>query len=178
MLKLSNVDNSFSFAFMVYRDIQPRQGLIYVVRRFHKEFNHPLGVYANWTKNTTGSHHEYNGIEWYVQDHYSLNTVSNDTKFHEIEKCMKYAYEQSNHKEFHLNFVSGERVVMLETLWETAEQINHRVDEHIKGLHASHTNCGVIMINFAGGGDVKNGPRNCAPHLVQHILERNDGVPY
>ncbi|MBE0639380.1 MAG: hypothetical protein IH598_12755 [Bacteroidales bacterium] len=154
------------------------RGLIYIVRRFHKEFSHSLGVYADWPDNTTGSYHEYNGIGWYVQDHYSLNTVSDNTKYQEVKHNIQLAHEETYNNVFHLNFVSGERVASGETLWETAEYINPMVDDYIKDLGDSYTNCGVIMINFAGGGDVSSGPRNCVPHFLQHILERNDGVPY
>jgi 1-phosphatidylinositol phosphodiesterase len=146
------------------------RGLIYIVRRFHKEFDHPLGVYASWQENTTGSYVEHNGVGWYVQDHYSLHTVSTETKFSEVKHCIALAHEEVHDNVFHINFVSGERVPD-QTLWETASEINPLVDGYIKGV--SHPNCGVIMINMAGGGDVDSGSRNCVPNFVKHIIERN-----
>jgi 1-phosphatidylinositol phosphodiesterase len=149
------------------------RGLIYIVRRFHKEFNHPLGVYASWQDNTTGSYTEHNGIGWYVQDHYSLNTVLSHIKFQQIRDCILHAHAETSDNVFHLNFVSGERVASSQTLWQTANDINPTVDSYIKTLLNTYTNCGIIMTNFAGGGDVNHGPRNCTPNFVKHIIERN-----
>ncbi|MCF8304232.1 MAG: phosphatidylinositol-specific phospholipase C domain-containing protein [Bacteroidales bacterium] len=149
------------------------RGKIYVVRRFHKYFSHPLGVYASWPDNTKGSYHEYNGIGWYVQDHYSLNTVSTQAKFQEIRDCMIHAHKETSNNVYHLNYVSGERVSSGETLWETASELNPLGDHEIKAFLSNIHNCGVIFVNFAGGGDVGSGPRNCIPNFVKHIIERN-----
>jgi 1-phosphatidylinositol phosphodiesterase len=152
------------------------RGKIYIVRRFENKSGHsPFGVYAYWTNNTNGSFHSYNGIGWYVQDRYDLINEDYLEKVKYVKKTIKYAHEEQYNNVFHLNFVSGYDIC---TLWTTAEEINPAVDTYIKGVDKDWTNCGVIMINFAGGGDVNSGSRNCVPHLVQHILERNDGVPY
>ena len=105
------------------------------------------------------------------QDHYSLNTVSTATKYQEVFVTIELANTDLFEKWFYLNFVSGERVVDLEPLWTTANEIN--VVVNIPLMYWPHKRCGVIMINFAGGGDVDGGERNCAPGLVASILNRN-----
>lgn len=150
------------------------RGKIFIVRRFNKSFDHPLGIYVRWPDNTKTSFQTYNGISYHVQDHFSLNTVSSKTKIDEIKSYIYRAYKQSNSNIFYLNFMSGERVATAETLWKTAEDINPEVQKYITD-HMYRRHCGVILINFAGGGDHKGG-RNCAPSLVKHILELNDGV--
>lgn len=153
------------------------RGKIFIVRRFqYHPSGKPLGIYANWPKNTKGSYQAYNDIGWHVQDHYSLNTVSTRTKEDEVKGYIHQAHIEKYDKRFFLNFVSGERVSH-ETLWQTAEKINPEIQSYIVGKINNHyKHCGVILINFAGGGDVNSGGRNCAPSLVKYILELNDGV--
>jgi 1-phosphatidylinositol phosphodiesterase len=152
------------------------RGLIYIVRRFHNESGHsPFGVYASWLNNTNGSFHSYNGIGWYVQDRYDLINEDYLDKVEYVKKTIRYAHAEKYNTVFHLNFVSGYDIC---TLFTTANELNPAIDNYVKGLDNDWTNCGVIMINFAGGGDVNSGSRNCVPHFVQHILERNNGVPW
>jgi len=152
------------------------RGKIYIVRRFHNKLGKPCGTFVWWPDNTKGSYNHYGKIGIYAQDHYSLHTVSTDTKYNEVVSTIKKAHDNTDHNRFYLNFVSGERVPE-ETLWETADKINYRVEDYLDG-HAKHwLHCGVIMINFAGGGDDDH-KRNCAPQLVAKILYHNPGVPY
>lgn len=156
--------------------LEEARGKIYIVRRFQKPNSDDFGIYTTWPDNTKGHYEISGGVGFYVQDHYSLNTVLTKTKYDEVKSTISKAHDEQYDNVFHLNFVSGERVASSETLWETANEINPKVKDHIKGLPGSWTNCGVIMINFAGGGD--HDPRNCAPDLIKYILYRNDGVPY
>lgn len=157
--------------------IAEARGKIYIVRRFVNHTGNKFGVYVDWPNNTTGHMGHYSGCSIYAQDHYSLNTVSTDTKYDEVVDCIKKAHENTDHNTFYINFVSGERVIILETLWETAKKINYRVEEYLDDHAKKWHHCGIIMINFAGGGDSKS-KRNCAPYLVEKILYMNPGIPY
>ncbi len=136
------------------------RGKIYIIRRFHNKLGKPCGTFVWWNENTKGSYHHYGNIGIYAQDHYSLHTVSTDTKYNEVVSTIKKAHDNTNLNIFYLNFVSGERVPD-ETLWTTANEINYRVEDYLDG-HAKHWHhCGVIMINFAGGGDDDHNRRAC-----------------
>ena len=69
----------------------------------------------------------------------------------------------------------GERVASGESLWTTADAINYRVENYLKSKSKNWPNCGILMINFAGGGDSMSG-RNCAPYLVYTTVCKNPGV--
>ncbi|MCK4569394.1 MAG: phosphatidylinositol-specific phospholipase C [Bacteroidales bacterium] len=153
------------------------RGKIYIVRRFQKPSGADFGIYTSWPDNTTGHYQIYNDVGFYVQDHYSLNTVSDNTKLVEILHCINLAHNEAYNNIFHLCFASGERVASAETLWETANGINPSLNLDLMIYPPFCKNCGVIMVNFAGGGD--DNPRNCAPYLVEYIIYRNfGGVPY
>ncbi len=152
------------------------RGKVYIVRRFHNVLNKDFGIEFGWNDNTTGSYNNIDGIGLWVQDHYSLNTVSTDTKYNEFVSMVEKAHNEHNPNTFYLNFISGERVASGETLWETASQINQMAKDFLDSRGMYYHYCGVIMFNFAGGGD--GDPRNAAPLLVQTILSRNEGVPY
>ena len=147
------------------------RGKIFIVRQFQKPASMDFGIFTDWASNTTGSFTEYGGVGFYVQDHYSLTWVETSTKFYEVQHCIDLATIEAYNHVFHLNFVSGERVEKLETLWTTASQINPLVEGYLELYNPGKKNCGVIMINFAGGGD--DDPRNCAPNLVLDILNKN-----
>ncbi len=152
------------------------RGKICIVRTFHKcDLPHALGMYANWSSNSYNSSRTYNGITWHVQDHYSLNHVSSYTKINEIRSYLYRASKEANSHTFFINFVSGERAWNCEPIWNTAEKIQPPVQKYIM-KHMYRRHCGVIILNFAGGGDVSSGGRNCAPSLVKHILMLNDGM--
>ncbi|MCD4771780.1 MAG: hypothetical protein K8R41_00080 [Bacteroidales bacterium] len=158
------------------------RGKVFIVRRFHNVINKDFGIEFSWEDNTTGltsdSYRETDGIGLWAQDHYSISTVSTSTKYDQYVNMVEKAHNEHNPNTFFLNFVSGERVYIGETLWETANQINHLAKNFLDSRGMYYHNCGIIMINFAGGGDVNSGERNCAPYLVNTILSRNEGVPY
>lgn len=153
------------------------RGKIYIVRKCGNHTGHDFGIYFNWSNNTTGSQTTHNNINLYAQDHYSLHTVTTNTKLNQVISCYEKAHNENNPHTFYLNFVSGERVPE-ETLWKTADDINSRINNSLAAKGVNYNNCGIIMINFAGGGDVKSGDRNCCPNLIKQILCRNDGVRY
>lgn len=148
------------------------RGKVFVVRRFVNETGKDFGIYFYWPDNTKGNMYDHDGFSVYAQDHYSLHTVTTDTKYNEVVDCLERAHGESGHDTFYLNFVSGERVPG-ETLWKTADDINGRVEDYLDGQAQDWHRCGIIMINFAGGGDVDGGTRNCAEHLAEKILQKN-----
>ena len=150
------------------------RGNIVFVRRFENDTEYPLGMHMNWDDNTTGSWYYDETCEYYVQDHYSLNTVSDQQKADEINVCIKKAHEGPDPAKIYMNFTSGERVAYSENLWATAKGINPLVVDYLND-HLDWYNCGVIMVNFAGGSDQKdsNGNRTASPELVQKIIDHN-----
>ncbi|MCD4695409.1 MAG: hypothetical protein K8S16_04130, partial [Bacteroidales bacterium] len=157
------------------------RGKVYIVRRFSNAINKDFGIEFSWADNTTGlspdSYRERGDIGLWVQDHYKLHTVSTGTKYDQYVSMVEKAHNEHNPNTFFLNFVSGHRVPE-ETLFQTAVKINHLAKDFLdsRGIYYHYT--GIIMINFAGGGDVDSGERNCAPYLVNTILSRNEGVDY
>jgi len=152
------------------------RGKIYIVRRFQNKTSHSLGTYAYWQDNTSGSYSFNSGVGFYVQDHYNLHKIATHTKYLDISDCIDTAHAESQSNVFYLNYASGERTPY-ETLWTTANEINITINNHLKHLPLEWTNCGVILVNFAGGGD-SDEDRNCAPNLVKHIISRNHGIPH
>ena len=152
------------------------RGKIYIVRRFHNDLGHSLGTYMQWDDNTKGEYIN-DGNSYYVQDHYKMLTVSYDTKNGEIKDCIKKAHEHSDEGILFLNFTSGERD--LERLDYIANAINPVIESYLKS-HSSWHNCGVIMVNFAGGADHYDSKstgdinRYVAPNFVKQIVEQND----
>lgn len=155
--------------------LEDARGKVYIVRRFVNHTKNDFGIYFNWPNNTTDSHQAFGGIDLYAQDHYSLHSVSTDTKFNEVENYVEKAHNGHNPNTFFINFVSGERVPE-ETLYETTNKINYRVNDFLAAKGVNYNYCGVIMINFAGGSD--GSPRGASMNLVKQILCRNDGVSY
>ncbi|MCD4746386.1 MAG: phosphatidylinositol-specific phospholipase C domain-containing protein [Bacteroidales bacterium] len=153
------------------------RGKICIVRRFHNNTGHGLGIYTTWPEKTDGSLNSYNGVSFYVQDHYYLGDISDYEKLKLVTQTITHAHHETDTSTFVLNFVSGEYVPW-HTLWHSAEKINHRVEGHLRDLGHDYHNCGIIMINFAGGGDVDEGTRNCAQNLVKQIIAHNPGVEF
>jgi len=157
------------------------RGKVCIVRRFHNVINKDFGIEFSWADNATGltseSYRETDGIGLWAQDHYSLHTVSTGTKYDQYVHMVEKAHNEHNPNTFFLNFVSGHRVPE-ETLFQTAVKINHLAKDFLDSRGIYYHYCGIIMINFAGGGDVNSGERNCAPYLVNTILSRNEGVNY
>ena len=60
------------------------RGKIVIVRRFENHTGKDFGMHFEWDDNTKGSYSVTEDVHIYVQDHYSLCTVSYDTKNDEI----------------------------------------------------------------------------------------------
>ncbi|MBL7135985.1 MAG: hypothetical protein ISS81_05245 [Candidatus Marinimicrobia bacterium] len=102
-----------------------------------------------------------------------MHTVSTDDKYNEVVDCIREAHYNTDKNIYHINFVSGERVPE-ETLFQTADKINSRIESYLKTPPGTWSNCGIIMLNYAGGSD----SRDAAPYLGKTIIEKNNGVPY
>lgn len=158
-----------AFPFMI-----DARGKIVIVRRFDNDTGHPLGIHMDWEDNVKGK--LYTDLnDYYVQDHYSLNTVPYETKCEEIKDCINKAHSDESGT-LYLNFTSGED--WFHTLISHATQINPVIDSYIRS-HSGWKKIGVIMVNFAGGSDTeyKNRARYCTPNFVKHIIALNNFSP-
>jgi len=128
------------------------RGKIVLVRRYSNALNvgNP-GIWFDWPDNTTGTLVTRDGVNIYVQDHYSLVTVPYATKNGEIMDCVRAAFRDPDVNKFHLNFTSGEEFPD-HYLQTTASHINLAIDEWMCTPEI-YRKCGIIMVNFAGGSD-------------------------
>lgn len=146
------------------------RGKIVIVRQFEGTHGYPMGSPMTWNDNTTG--HLYmsdNNFYFYVQDHYSLNTVSLDTKIAQIEDCLSNSHNEPHpYRCYYLNFTSGEQDDAKVPLEDIAAYINPKINTFLLSGNVWH-NCGVVFVNFAGGSDDGTVPSN----LVQTLVNLN-----
>lgn len=149
------------------------RGKIVIARRFGNKLGCDFGLSLGWSDNTKGAAFCNSGLDIYVQDHYSLHTVSTNTKVSEIKDCIVKANEDLDPKRLYINFTSGERVP-LETICETADDINYELEDYLDEKSTNNwTRCGIVMVNFAGGYYDQNNNSYCSPNLVKKILFMN-----
>ena len=143
------------------------RGKVVIVRQFWGTHGYAMGVPLLWNDNTTGSFGGTdNGMYVYVQDHYSLNSVSLDTKISEIEACLSKAHtEPYPFRCYYLNFTSGEQDVQGTSLEYIASYINPRINNFLLSGTIWH-NVGVVFVNFAGGSDDGAVPNDLVKTLV------------
>ena len=142
------------------------RGQIVIIRQFEGVHG---GLRMKWNDNTTGSFGlTDDGTYVWVQDHYSLNTVSLDTKIAEIEDCITKAHnEPYPDRCYYINFTSGEKDLVQVSLESIASYINPRINDY---LHSKNwNNCGVILVNFAGGSN----DGEVSQELVETIVNLN-----
>jgi len=150
------------------------RGQVVIVRQFVGTHGYPMGVPLIWPDNTPGSYGTSDGGTYlYAQDHYSLNWVDPDTKVSEIEACITKAYnEPCPYRCYYMNFTSGEATAGLVPLQDIAAYINPRINTFLLSKPTWH-NCGIIMVNFAGGSDDGEVPND----LVKTIINCNAFIP-
>lgn len=150
------------------------RGKIYIVRQFKNHTGQDFGPYFWWPNQSTGEYvHRWGGIEAVVQDKYEMSGAEDNHKLDLVKNLIFRAGQNPPQNRFYLNFVSGEDVPS-HTLWTTSDWINREVEKYLNARKHWRSN-GIIMINFAGGGDKDNG-RDGAWGLVDKILQRNDGL--
>jgi 1-phosphatidylinositol phosphodiesterase len=147
------------------------RGKIVIVRRFNNAQGADFGMQFNWDDNTKGASFSAGGINIYVQDHYSLNTVAYSEKIGEIENTLALARNETDPQKFYLNYTSGEKDARLVTLWTVASNIHPALKNYL-GAHGAWRRCGIVMLNFAGGSD--KGNRGLNPELVEMIIQLNN----
>ncbi|MHC1707302.1 MAG: phosphatidylinositol-specific phospholipase C domain-containing protein [Bacteroidales bacterium] len=135
---------------------------------------HSMGAPFTWPDNTTGHYGQSNHYIYYVQDHYSINYVDYSTKCDEIKATINLAHNQPDQNRLNINFTSGERDLRATSILTVAENINQNIKDYLLSV-PNWDNCGVILVNYAGGSDEKdNGGLRCAaPDLVAIILQHN-----
>ncbi len=143
------------------------RGKVVIVRQFWGTHGYEMGLPLMWNDNTTGSFGSTGGYEYvYVQDHYSLNTVSLDTKISEIKACLSKAHtEPYPERCYYLNFTSGEQDVQGTSLEYIASVINPAINSFLLSGTIWH-NVGVVFVNFAGGSDDGAVPNDLVKTLV------------
>ncbi len=145
------------------------RGKIVILSRYDPTEKSKRGMYVDWSDNTKGDYFNDCDFPLWVQDHYSLNTVSASTKASEIETGIRLSQEDITAR-LYLNFLSGERVAIGEGLDITTSHIYDDavpyIKDHLGGMHM-----GVLMLNFAGGLDPNdnNSGRTIYPELVSDI---------
>jgi uncharacterized protein (TIGR02145 family) len=145
------------------------RGKIVIMRQFEGTHGYPMGSPLIWQDNTSGNiYTSDNNFYYYVQDHYSLNTVETSTKISEIESTIdKAAGEPFPYRCFYINYTSGERDGS-QTLEHITSEIQPSIDNYL--LAKNYQRVGVIMVNFAGGSD--DGEVHTS--FVQDILNLNN----
>ncbi|HRY32140.1 MAG TPA: phosphatidylinositol-specific phospholipase C domain-containing protein [Bacteroidales bacterium] len=142
------------------------RGKIMIVRQFENDLNKDFGYHFKWDKNTKGDYFTTENCKLYVQDHYSCFWVTDGTKNDEIKDCVRKANQATDHSCFYLNFTSCERDV--EDLKSIASGINPVISSWLITPPVLYQ-CGIIMVNFAGGSD----DGSVSSDFVKHIIECN-----
>jgi uncharacterized protein (TIGR02145 family) len=150
------------------------RGKLMIVSRYQPSNGDICGMSINWDDNTSGENVDNFDYPLWVQDHYSLNSVSWDTKSNQIRSGISFA-QNSGNKRLYLNFTSGEADASGITIWEVAANVNQNIVYYL-GDHTDWLHCGVLFVNFAGGSDLKDGDgnRTVTPGFVQDIIDHND----
>jgi len=147
------------------------RGKIVIMGRYHNtDSGIPSGLYVNWDKNTKGDFVNWCGFPLWVQDHYSCATVHYTTKIDEIEEGIQLANNPIHNQRLFINFTSFEQLLDHYIITLTKE-VNPPIDDYLKAHPDYHTS-GVLMLNFAGGGD--GSPRTASPDLVNTVIGMND----
>jgi len=149
------------------------RGKVVIVRQFTGTHGYALGTRIMWNDNTSGCYASTDSpVYAYVQDHYSTNTVTWQTKSCEVEACIEKAYnEPCPQRCYYLNFSSCESDVAGYSLKWLASNINPTINNYLLSNPKWH-NCGVIFVNFAGGSDDGTVPND----LVRTIIKQNSFV--
>jgi len=128
------------------------RGKLIIMRRFNDTGGLPLGAPLVWDENTKGAYYSSNHFNFYVQDHYKCATVSYDTKIEEIKDCSRKAHNEPHPTQYlYINFTSCEKDLD-HYLTTIASNINPVINSWLL-TPPVYNNCGVVMVNFAGGSD-------------------------
>ncbi|MBE0648178.1 MAG: hypothetical protein IH596_10370 [Bacteroidales bacterium] len=146
------------------------RGKLVILSRYHNTNSIPSGLYVDWDKNTKGEFVNNCGFPLWVQDHYSCATVHYTTKIEEIKEGIQLANNPIHSQRLFINFTSFEQDLDHYIITLTKE-VNPPIDDYLKA-HPDYQTCGVLMLNFAGGGD--GSPRTAAPDLVGTVIQMND----
>lgn len=146
------------------------RGKIVIVRRFDNGLGVDFGMQFDWDDNTKGASFSKDGIDVFVQDHYSLNTVPYGEKIGEVENALSLARAESDPLKFYLNYLSGQQDASLIPIRTVAANIHPAIRDYLASRGAWRR-CGVVMLDFAGGSD--RGGRGLNPELAGQIIELN-----
>jgi uncharacterized protein (TIGR02145 family) len=137
------------------------------------------GMYLAWDDNTSGENIDICDYPLWVQDHYSMNSVSFDTKSNEIRTGISYA-QNANNGRLYLNFCSGEADADFiasgyPSIWDIAANVNQNIEYYL-AANSTWQHLGVLFMNYAGGSDIKDnsGNRTVTANFVKDIIEHND----
>lgn len=173
--KVWSILNKYDLNKFYLSDIQPLigqvRGKIVIATHGNTNLNgHPLGMSFSWTDNSSLSYNTYSNYRYYVQDHYSLNTVDYSTKCNDIKNLLNISYNEPDYGRFDLNFTSGEKDGYLFTSNKTvADNINGVINDFLIS-HVDWRHLGVIFVNYAGGSD----DGRCCWNFVKTIIQHND----
>ncbi|HRY32554.1 MAG TPA: FISUMP domain-containing protein [Bacteroidales bacterium] len=158
-----------------YRDVNmPRlgdvRGKIVLATHDNNDRNgHWLGLDFKWPDNTSLHYDNSANFRYYVHDHYSLNSVSYDSKSNEVRHLIDISSQYPDGWRMDLNFTNGEK----DGIWVSIKEVAHNINGNIRQYlleHIDWRHCGVILVNYAGGSD----DGLCSCDLVRLILQHND----
>lgn len=115
------------------------------------------GFRVDWESNTT--HYEgrdkskYGDLLYIVEDHYSLNTISTETKYREIRQNIalaKLCFKSGDPHTLYISFLSGEGDATGRTPGHFADYENQHIYDWLKDDDAGGYRLGVVMMDYAG----------------------------
>jgi uncharacterized protein (TIGR02145 family) len=172
--KVWDILNEYDQNHFYLSDIQPYlwqvRGKIVIATHDNTNPNHlTLGMSFSWPDNTTLHYDTYSNYRYYVQDHYSINWVSYDTKCNNVTDLMNTSYNYPDYGRFDLNFTSAERDGRATSIRTVADNINGNIYSFLLN-NIGWRHCGVIMLNYAGGAD----DGSCCQDLLSMVIQHND----
>jgi 1-phosphatidylinositol phosphodiesterase len=131
------------------------------------------GFHVSWSSNTTHYEGSDKDLVYVVEDHYSLNTVSTETKYREVRQNISLAricFASGNPKTLFLSFLSGEGDVSLRTPAHFANYVNPHIYDWLKSNPAGGPRSGIIVMDYAGNSD------HGGWKLVDEVINQNHFV--
>jgi 1-phosphatidylinositol phosphodiesterase len=139
--------------------------------------SHLKGFRVNWDSNTTHyegrDKSEHGDLLYVVEDHYSLATVSTETKYREIRQNItlaKICFNSGNPRTLFISFMSGEGDATGRTPGHFADYENPHINDWLKDTDVGGDRAGIVVMDYAGDS------RHHGDELLETVINHNNFV--
>jgi 1-phosphatidylinositol phosphodiesterase len=149
--QLSNYPSDLFYNEKVVPTVSEARGKIVVMGRANT--SNLKGFHVSWSSNTTHYEGSDKDLVYVVEDHYSLNTVSTETKYREARQNISLARicsASGNPKTLYISFLSGEGDLSARYPTHFADYVNPHIYDWLKSGPAAGPRSGIIVMDYAG----------------------------